>query len=269
LASRSCVSALTVHFRDVRDLLANLLTLWFFATPIIYPLAQAPERVRRLLNLNPFTQLAIAYQEVLFRPGPFSQVTRLFAVAVASVVIFYSVTSCSTASGTRFRRKCEQSEKRVGRGGERTDVAIQVRDVHKIYRRYSRRKQFRDVEKRVPLWKCAEGLASRCGAGSIERRLVRRRKRDNVRHRRSERVGQEHDAQADCRDRQTDHGSGFALTGRVSALIELGAGFHPEISGRENVYINGPYARPQSPRSRRRFDEIVRFAELDDSSTRR
>ena len=82
------VSALTVHFRDVRDLLANLLTLWFFATPIIYSFAQAPERVRRLLNLNPFTQLAIAYQEVLFRPGPFSQVTRLLAVAVASVVIF-------------------------------------------------------------------------------------------------------------------------------------------------------------------------------------
>ena len=35
-----------------------------------------------------------------------------------------------------------RSEKKVGRGGERTDVAIQVRDVHKIYRRYSRRKQF-------------------------------------------------------------------------------------------------------------------------------
>jgi lipopolysaccharide transport system permease protein len=82
------LSALTVHFRDIRDILANIMTLWFFATPIIYPLAQAPERVRRLLNLNPFTQLAIAYQEVLFRPGPFSQVTRLFAVAVASVVIF-------------------------------------------------------------------------------------------------------------------------------------------------------------------------------------
>ena len=33
------VSALTVHFRDVRDLLQNVLTLWFFATPIIYPLS--------------------------------------------------------------------------------------------------------------------------------------------------------------------------------------------------------------------------------------
>jgi homopolymeric O-antigen transport system permease protein len=82
------VSALTVHFRDVKDLLANLLTLWFFATPIIYPLTQAPERVRRLLNLNPFTHLAVAYQEVLFRPGPFTQVTRLLAVAIASGLIF-------------------------------------------------------------------------------------------------------------------------------------------------------------------------------------
>jgi len=82
------VSVLTVHFRDIRDLLVNLLTLWFFATPIIYPVELAPERVRRLLNLNPFTHLVIAYQEVLFRPGPFAQVTRLFFVAVASVLIF-------------------------------------------------------------------------------------------------------------------------------------------------------------------------------------
>jgi ABC-type polysaccharide/polyol phosphate export permease len=82
------VSALTVHFRDVRDLLANLLSLWFFATPIIYPIDQAPERVRRLLNLNPFTHLAVAYQEVLFRPGPFTQSTRLFAVGVVSLLIF-------------------------------------------------------------------------------------------------------------------------------------------------------------------------------------
>ena len=82
------VSALTVHFRDVRDLLANLLTLWFFATPIIYPMTQAPQRARLLLNLNPFTHLAIAYQEVLFKPGPFTQVTRVLAVGAASVFVF-------------------------------------------------------------------------------------------------------------------------------------------------------------------------------------
>jgi len=83
------VSALTVHFRDVRDLLANLLTLWFFATPIIYPISQAPGRVRQILNLNPFTHLAVAYQDVLFRPGPFTQGTRLLAVGIASAVVFF------------------------------------------------------------------------------------------------------------------------------------------------------------------------------------
>jgi ABC-type polysaccharide/polyol phosphate export permease len=81
------VSALTVHFRDVRDLLANLLTLWFFATPIIYPITQAPERVRRLLNLNPFAHLVIAYQEVLFKSGPFMQSKRLLAVGAASLIV--------------------------------------------------------------------------------------------------------------------------------------------------------------------------------------
>ena len=82
------VSSLTVHFRDVRDLLANLLTLWFFATPIIYPLSQAPGRVRQLLNLNPFTHLALAYQDALFLPGPFAQQLRLLAVAGVSMVVF-------------------------------------------------------------------------------------------------------------------------------------------------------------------------------------
>ena len=81
------VSALTVHFRDVRDLLANLLTLWFFATPIIYAMSQVPGSVRRLLNLNPFTHLAVSYQEVLFRGGPFTQWPRLLAVGAVSLVV--------------------------------------------------------------------------------------------------------------------------------------------------------------------------------------
>lgn len=82
------VSALSVHFRDVRDLLANLLTLWFFATPIVYPLSAAPVSIQRLLNVNPFTHLAIAYQEVLVVPGPFGEWPRLLALGAVSVVVF-------------------------------------------------------------------------------------------------------------------------------------------------------------------------------------
>ncbi|HVZ19860.1 MAG TPA: ABC transporter permease [Vicinamibacterales bacterium] len=82
------VSALAVHFRDIRDLLANLLTLWFFATPIVYPLSAAPPRIRRLLELNPFTQLAVAYQQVLFVPGPFAGWPRLLALGGVSILVF-------------------------------------------------------------------------------------------------------------------------------------------------------------------------------------
>jgi len=52
------------------------------------------------------------------------------------------------------------------------------------------------------------------------------------------------------------------VQGRISALIELGAGFHPEISGRENVFINGIMLGLSKREIQERFDEIVDFAEL-------
>jgi ABC-type polysaccharide/polyol phosphate transport system ATPase subunit len=54
------------------------------------------------------------------------------------------------------------------------------------------------------------------------------------------------------------------VNGRISALIELGAGFHPEISGRENVFINGIMLGLSKREVTERFDEIVEFAEMKD-----
>jgi ABC-type polysaccharide/polyol phosphate transport system ATPase subunit len=54
------------------------------------------------------------------------------------------------------------------------------------------------------------------------------------------------------------------VNGRISALIELGAGFHPEISGRENVFINGIMLGLSKREIAKRFDEIVEFAEMKD-----
>ncbi len=52
--------------------------------------------------------------------------------------------------------------------------------------------------------------------------------------------------------------------GKISALIELGAGFHPEISGRENIFINGIMLGLTRKSIADKFDEIVKFAELED-----
>jgi ABC-type polysaccharide/polyol phosphate transport system ATPase subunit len=52
------------------------------------------------------------------------------------------------------------------------------------------------------------------------------------------------------------------VDGRVTALIELGAGFHPEITGRENVLINGMLLGLTRPEVEAKLDEIVRFADI-------
>jgi lipopolysaccharide transport system permease protein len=84
------LSALTVHFRDIRDLLANILMLWFFATPIIYSWRQDNvQRFKSLFDLNPFTHLAIAYQEILFF-GPVGHWKWLLALGVVSIALFFS-----------------------------------------------------------------------------------------------------------------------------------------------------------------------------------
>src|SRR5262245_24386309 len=81
------LSALTVHFRDIRDILSNVLMLWFFATPIIYPWFQPNvQRFRWLFNLNPFTHLAVSYQEILFFPGPMGHWKWLLALGLFSIV---------------------------------------------------------------------------------------------------------------------------------------------------------------------------------------
>jgi ABC-type polysaccharide/polyol phosphate transport system ATPase subunit len=59
-----------------------------------------------------------------------------------------------------------------------------------------------------------------------------------------------------------DRGS-IAVNGRVSALLELGAGFHPELSGRDNVYLNGSILGMSKKQIDRQFDEIVDFAGLE------
>lgn len=59
-------------------------------------------------------------------------------------------------------------------------------------------------------------------------------------------------------------GGNIRINGRFSALIELGAGFHPELTGRENVYLNGAILGLKRDELRRRFDEIVQFADIGD-----
>jgi len=65
-----------------------------------------------------------------------------------------------------------------------------------------------------------------------------------------------------CRITEPTRGR-IALRGRVASLLEVGTGFHPELTGRENIYLNGAILGMSRAEIRRKFDEIVAFAEVE------
>jgi len=142
-------------------------------------------------------------------------------------------------------------------------TAISVRDVHKTYRRYGRRKQFATLKSALlsgnllrdlrpdEAFQALRGVSFDVEAGRTFGIIGRNGSGKSTMLKLIAGIG------------KPTRGS-VAVNGRVSALIELGAGFHPEISGRENVYINGMMLGLSKKEIARRFDDIVSFAELEE-----
>jgi lipopolysaccharide transport system ATP-binding protein len=55
----------------------------------------------------------------------------------------------------------------------------------------------------------------------------------------------------------------ISIKGRVASLLEVGTGFHPELTGRENIYLNGAILGMSRAEIKKKFDEIVAFAEVE------
>ena len=140
--------------------------------------------------------------------------------------------------------------------------AIDVRDVRKVYRRYSQRKRFATLKSaflsRTVLqdlrpdesFEALSGVTFDVEAGRTFGIVGRNGSGKSTMLKLIAGIGK-------------PTAGTVSVTGRVSALIELGAGFHPEISGRENVFINGLMLGLTRREISARFDEIVAFAELE------
>ncbi len=140
--------------------------------------------------------------------------------------------------------------------------AIEVRDVHKVYRRYSRRRQFATLKSALLSgggvrdlkpddgFEALRGVSFDVSAGKTFGIIGRNGSGKSTMLKLIAGIGKPTSGRV-------------VVNGRVSALIELGAGFHPEISGRENVFINGMMLGLTRREVASRFDEIVSFAELE------
>jgi ABC-type polysaccharide/polyol phosphate transport system ATPase subunit len=149
------------------------------------------------------------------------------------------------------------------RGTTTTVNAIEVRDVQKTYRRYGRRRQFGTLKSAL-----LSGRVFRDLRPDDTFQALNGVSFDVVAGKTFGIVGRNGSGKSTMLKLIAGIGRPTAgtviVSGRISALIELGAGFHPEISGRDNVYINGMMMGLTKREVSERFDEIVTFAELED-----
>ncbi len=141
--------------------------------------------------------------------------------------------------------------------------AIEVRGVQKTYRRYGRRRQFGTLKSALLSGRVLRDLRPDDTLDALKGVSF-----DVVAGRTFGIVGRNGSGKSTMLKLIAGIGRPTAGTvtvrGRVSALIELGAGFHPEISGRDNVYINGMMMGLTKREVAARFDEMVAFAELEE-----
>jgi lipopolysaccharide transport system permease protein len=86
LALAVMLAMVTVRYRDLLHLLANVVTLWFFLTPIIYPMSMVPVSLHASLLVNPMTQIIAPYQEALYY-GRFPSAVGLLLGAGVSLAL--------------------------------------------------------------------------------------------------------------------------------------------------------------------------------------
>jgi len=141
--------------------------------------------------------------------------------------------------------------------------AIEAVDVSKLYRRYARKRQFATLKSALVSGSLIRDL--RPDETFLALKNVSFTVPRGTTYGIVGRNGSGKSTMLKCVAGITKPTSGRVIVnGRISALIELGAGFHPEISGRENVFINGIMLGLSKREVSRRFDEIVEFAELSD-----
>lgn len=85
------LSAVTVRFRDVAFLVQSLLTVWFFMTPVAYPIGAVPEPYGALLMANPATPLLLAFQDVVFFRRPPAPAVLALASLWTAVLLLVGV----------------------------------------------------------------------------------------------------------------------------------------------------------------------------------
>ena len=251
------VSTLGAFFHDFKLVYQALLTALFYASPIIYPLDIVPDRFKGLILANPLTYLCRIFRD------PFSSVGRRPAES-GSTRAAWPWRRCSSAGGSSPVGETPLSiepELRVAPlpAVEAAEPAVQLEGVGVRYRvpleeiasfkEFVLRRMLHGIRYRE-LWALQEvdleirageifGIVGRNGAGkSTMLKVIARVLRPTA--------------------------GRVVVRGTVAPLLELGAGFHADLTGEENIFLNGSLLGYTRREIQDQFDEVIEFSELQD-----
>jgi ABC-type multidrug transport system fused ATPase/permease subunit len=245
------LSVWNVYFRDLEYLVGIALQFWFYASPIVYPLSQVedaladrPAILLDLYRLNPMTQFAEIYRDLLYdlRAPSLGAVAYVIGCALVSFAIGW----------TAFPPPLGPAR----RGALMAEPAITVEHLSKRFRLYHDRNQslkaavMRGGRARYEEFWALRDVSLEIAEGTTYGFIGTN--------------GSGKSTLLKCLARILEPDEGRSSTrGKVSALLELGAGFHPELSGRENIYLNGSILGLSKADLDLRYDDIVEFAGLE------
>ena len=255
------LSAANAYFRDVQHFLGIFLNIWFYCTPILStPTGSPPSTTRCPASASSAGPLLGSTRWPVRRRLP----QRALQPALADAANWAGVGAdlgdrwrseppASAASSPAWPRSCR-------RGGH---AAIAVDDVAK--RSGSSTSATRPSRRRSST---ASAAPVHEEFWALDGRLVRGRGGRDLRPDRPQRLGQEHAAQVPGPHLPARPGA-ITAPGPHVGLLELGAGFHPELSGRENVYLNGSILGMSAGESRRPLRRDRRASPGSSSSSTR
>ena len=243
--------ALMVRYRDVQYILPVGIQFLLFASPVAYTLASVPASAQTLYELNPLTGLLEGMRwSLIGTERPDSWVLRLRLGRCAS--------SCLR------RRHRDLHAGWSGSSPMSSDVAIRVEGLGKSY---TIRHQQSD---HVTLAQVALERARHPFRRTETRGLLGAARTSSFEVQQGEvlgiigRNGAGKSTLLKLLTRITEPTAGrIDLWGRVGSLLEVGTGFHPELTGRENIYLNGSILGMSRKEIDRQFDAIVDFAGVE------
>ena len=255
------LSAINVTYRDVTQMLPFLAQLWMFASPIIYPATIIPEQFQGLYYLESDGPRRHRFSVVRRwrRSATARSMVSRYVGRTAPACVRLRVLSSPRTNVRGSRMTVYPEPQRVAHPSGTAQISVRAAGLGKQYRvgaaangsLYDRIARNRGSGDRASTLWALRDIKFEVSAGEVLGVLGRN--------------GSGKSTLMKILARVTSPTEGEAMTrGRVGALLQVGTGFHPELSGRDNLRLSGAILGMTSEEIDSVADEVVAFAEIDE-----